>query len=217
MAKKVSHRSCVKKILLLENELARLVHLDKKKDSEIKRIKEQLDIAEKTATYDHLTGLLNRRGGDEVLNKHYSILRRNNCNENDFAVLLLDLDRFKGINDTYGHNVGDLVLKFFGKTLLALLRKDFDTVVRLGGDEFMVVMPKSSRSDAEIVKDKIKLTFAKNLFTSRGLKLCINTSVGIALARKDNGKKYSLKKMIQLADEAMYMDKEKRTGRRKPK
>jgi len=176
----------------------------------IKALEKQIKNLELLVTHDPLTGLLNRRGMDEALAHHFSILSRDTCAKNNFAVLNLDLDRFKGINDTFGHQIGDDVIRFFAKTLTDLLRDDYDVIVRLGGDEFIVILPECNLEQAECVKKKIKDTLATIPFTADGIMLSLRTSIGIATALvPDDFEIRPFKKILALADKAMYEDKEK--------
>jgi len=152
---------------------------------------------------------------EEALAHHFSILSRDTCQKNNFAVLNLDLDRFKDINDTYGHHIGDEVIKYFAVTLKDLLREDYDVISRPSGDEFIVILPESNLEQAECVKRKIKDTLAANPFNADGITLSLRTSVGVATAlTPDDYEIRPFKKILSLADKAMYEDKEKgRTSR----
>lgn len=160
------------------------------------------------STHDELTGLLNLRGGNQIMEHHHSGLMRDPCERNNFAVLNLDLNRFKGINDKYGHKTGDQVLKFFGEILTKNLNRGQDVVIRVGGDEFVVFLPECSLLQAEAVKAKIKNALLAEPFESNGLKLSLRTSVGIATALTENGGVLSLDQVHRVADNAMYADKE---------
>ena len=163
---------------------------------------------ERLSTHDPLTGLLNRRGGEEVLNHHYSILARDNCEKNNFAVLNLDLDRFKPINDKFGHEVGDQVLKFFGKILHKSLRvHGHDAVVRNGGDEFTIILPGCTHDGAINVKQKIKCALADEHFKNGEVALSLRTSIGVAMARRQDGEVLLLDELLRNADASMYKDK----------
>ncbi|MBI5077918.1 MAG: GGDEF domain-containing protein [Candidatus Yonathbacteria bacterium] len=177
--------------------------------SRINALEEQARYLMRLSTHDPLTGLLNRRGGDEVLAHHFSMLSRNNCEKNDFAVLDLDLDRFSGINDKYGHSVGDQVLVFFTKVLVGILRNnEHDIVVRLGGDEFRIILPECSFEHGEIVKTKIKDALMATAFEVSGIKLSLRTSVGVATARTPRSNEVrQIEEILKLADKAMYEDK----------
>lgn len=175
----------------------------------IRALERRIKYLERLSTHDPLTGLLNRRGMDEALAHRFSILSRDKCAKNNFAVLNLDLDRFKGINDTYGHLVGDEVIKFFATTLSVLLRDDYDVIVRLGGDEFIVILPECNLKQAQYVKEKIKGTLIGNPFITDGITLSLRTSIGIATAlTPEDYEIRPFKKILALADKAMYEDKE---------
>ncbi len=149
------------------------------------------------AKHDHLTGLLNRTQFENMLN--YSIER---CERNNkkFALMYIDLDRFKEINDTYGHNFGDLMLKKTSSRLLDTLRKE-DIISRVGGDEFNVII--------ENIKDDVDaLAIAEKLNKKINEKMTINNvvfhpsfSIGIALY-PNHGK--NSEDLIKNADAAMY-------------
>lgn len=167
------------------------------------------------ATRDPLTGLLNRRGGSEILEHHHTFLVRSKSAKNNFAVLNLDLNRFKGINDKYGHETGDLVLKFFGEILTKKLRgHEHDIIVRAGGDEFLVILPGATLDQAKTVKQKIKNLLHEEPFKGNGLTLILYSSIGIAMAMTEEGEILPLGEILKLADVDMYIDKdiEHKTG-----
>jgi diguanylate cyclase (GGDEF)-like protein/PAS domain S-box-containing protein len=154
------------------------------------------------AYHDALTGLPNRMLFNDRLNVAMSIAQRNNKR---FAVMMLDLDKFKTINDTLGHDVGDQLLQSVGNRLRGRLRKS-DTVARMGGDEFMLLLPEiNQREDAEVIAKKIVDSFQR-AFALGGHELKITTSIGIAVY-PDSGLDFdTLKKN---ADIAMYKAKER--------
>ncbi|WP_028857133.1 GGDEF domain-containing protein [Psychrilyobacter atlanticus] len=160
---------------------------------------------EKFANYDCLTGLLNRRIGLELLNKSI-----NECkNKTSFlSVVLMDIDYFKQINDTYGHNFGDQVLKKISQILKDNLREN-DIIFRYGGEEFIYVLPNTSKEKAFFISERIR----KNIFTifsDYDLKIQkgISASFGISLF-PNNGT--TINQLINKADSAMY--KIKKNGR----
>ncbi|HAT68441.1 MAG TPA: hypothetical protein DCS20_02385 [Candidatus Yonathbacteria bacterium] len=185
-------------------------------NAKIKVLERRIKHLERLTTHDSLTELLNRRGMDEALARYFSILSRDTCGKNNFAILNLDLDRFKGINDTYGHQIGDAVIKFFAETLVETLRS-YDIAVRLGGDEFVVILPECNFEQAERVKAKIKDTLAANPFTLGALTLSLRTSIGVATALNlENQEVRSLETILDLADKAMYEDKKNGRSQRNP-
>ena len=167
------------------------------------------------ATRDELTGLWNKRGGDDLLKHHYAILQRNFCRKNGFALLYIDVDRFKGINDKYGHHMGDMALKFVAELLAKIVRGDgYDTVIRWSGDEFGIILPHSDFQKAEIVKKKIKDALLVTFFEAEGVRLSLRVSIGIATSLEEHeegpGSIRSLEYILRLADGNMYEQKPKK-------
>lgn len=157
---------------------------------------------EREALYDALTGLPNRRYFMRLLKEASS---RTYEDGNGIALLFLDLDGFKTINDTHGHEFGDKVLSRFAKTLQDCVRNS-DHVCRLAGDEFTVILNnlKNPLPDARSVAQKI-IERTKAMGAIDGTELSCSTSVGIALS--DSRCPHSDKALLKLADEAMYKAK----------
>lgn len=152
---------------------------------------------EHLAHHDTLTGLPNRvkfwaLGGEAI--------RRARFNSSELALLFVDLDRFKTINDSLGHHVGDSLLKLAAERLRGCLRHD-DVLARLSGDEFIVLIENLiQREDAERVARAIKTAFAEP-FDCRGHKIFVSTSIGIASFPVDGT---DIQTVIESADAAMY-------------
>jgi len=167
-------------------------------------ITERKELEEKLAemaTHDHLTGLPNRLLLSDRLAVGLAQARRNNTS---LAVMMLDLDKFKTVNDTFGHGVGDEVLKAAGGRLIALVRRS-DTVARMGGDEFVVLLPQIAKTeDAVRVAQKILETF-REPFVVGAFQIFITTSVGIAIYPEDGE---DIETLFRNADTAMYWAKE---------
>jgi diguanylate cyclase (GGDEF)-like protein len=154
------------------------------------------------AYHDALTGLPNRLLFNDRMNVSMSAAQRNNKR---FAVMMLDLDKFKHINDSMGHSIGDQLLQSVGNRLRGRLRKS-DTVARMGGDEFMLLLPEiNQREDAEIIAKKIVDSFQRPFILGNN-DLKVTTSIGIAVYPDDGADFDTLKKS---ADIAMYKAKEK--------
>ena len=153
--------------------------------------------AQHLADHDPLTGLPNRRLLEDRLTQALAASQRN---RKQTAVVFVDLDRFKNINDTLGHSAGDLVLKEVAERLMKQLRV-VDTVCRMGGDEFVVVLPEIKRaSDAANVAAKILETMS-HPFTVASRELNLMASIGISVFPDDGRDAESL---IRNADAAMY-------------
>ncbi len=157
------------------------------------------------ATHDSLTGLPNRALFIDRLQQATIVARRENSL---FAVLILDMDRFKEVNDTLGHYNGDRLLKQVGLRLSGALRES-DTLARIGGDEFGFILPKlkESKNLAKIIK-KIKMSLA-GPFALENLSLDVQVSIGATLFPA-NG--MDADTLIQRADVAMYVAKQNKSG-----
>ena len=153
------------------------------------------------AYHDGLTGLPNRALFQDRVNLALARARRDRLG---LAVMVLDLDEFKAVNDTLGHQAGDLLLRAVGKRLSGLLR-EVDTVARMGGDEFVILLSSlQKREDASLVARKIVETFQKPVDLG-GRPVSVTTSVGIALFPQDGE---DIDTLIRHADAAMYRVKE---------
>ena len=137
----------------------------------LKRTLTELDFH---AKQDPLTGLNNRRYFNEFLEKEIERSKRHN---HEFCILLLDLDNFKEINDSYGHLCGDEALKSIAKILMNKIRRG-DTITRLGGDEFAIVLPETNMKGAHFVAEEIKTTIETHQF-SESHTIHITTSIGL--------------------------------------
>lgn len=154
------------------------------------------------STHDVLTGLPNRRLIHERLN---SILQRTLRNKMNVALLFIDLDGFKLINDTYGHETGDVLLKTVSDRLLNQVRPG-DTVGRLAGDEFIVLCEQIEKPEL-IVNLAIRINDAlRRCVEFNGLNLFVTASIGIVIG---HGDQYSADEMLRSADTAMYAMKQK--------
>ena len=153
------------------------------------------------ATHDFLTGLPNRFLFQDRL---FQVLARARREKEKAALFFIDLNDFKSINDNYGHTVGDMILKE-AATLLTSTVREMDTVCRLGGDEFTVVLPSvKDANDAISVADRIIRAFERP-FESVAGGVILSLSVGMALF-PDHGN--TVEELLKLADEAMYRAKE---------
>ncbi len=155
------------------------------------------------ARIDSLTGTPNRTGADELLKRQ---LQRAAETGGSFAILFLDLDRFKDINDTHGHSAGDELLTQVTSRLSAHLRQD-DMLARVGGDEFMATLPGANLDTAQQTAERLINSFSEP-FQVHGKKLQASCSIGAAVFPAHGNSREDL---IKCADTAMY--EAKRAGR----
>jgi diguanylate cyclase (GGDEF)-like protein len=169
-----------------------------------RRLRRQAEENERLALHDHLTGLPNRT---LFLDRVDHALRGSGRNGGGVAVLLMDLDRFKEVNDTLGHHCGDLMLKELARRLSAVVRPS-DTVARLGGDEFALLVPNLAEPDAGIALAERISRALQDPFVVDGLPLEAEASVGIAVYPVHGE---DVETLLQRADVAMYVAKETKT------
>ncbi len=153
------------------------------------------------AYFDTLTKLPNRR---MLMEKLTQTLSQSEHYQRKFALFFLDLDHFKQINDTLGHDAGDIILKEAASRLLSCVQSS-DTVSRLGGDEFVIILTEiSGAHDAEMLAEKILNKFSEPIDVN-GSELFIGTSIGIAVHVGDT--KTTMRELMKSADSAMYESK----------
>jgi len=174
-------------------------------EDKIQQLEMDLEISKKESTSDHLTGLLTRRAYDAEIKKFEDNFTRDNEN---YALVFFDLDFFKKVNDDYGHDCGDLVLKTFAHILQKLTRKT-DILGRFGGEEFIAAI--KYKDEEELVKylTRVKQLVTTNKFKYKDIRLNVTFSAGVELRSAHNNYSDTIKK----ADELLYKAKE--TGRNK--
>jgi len=166
-------------------------------------LKEQLHESKQKMLRDPLTGLPNRMAFEERITLEINRCKRNNEN---ICIAMWDLDHFKKVNDTYGHDAGDRVLKLLAKIINTRVRK-VDMFSRIGGEEFVLLMPDTSLDNALSLNDQLRDSLANSGFNYDGTPCPITASVGIArIEEYDNSES-----VMRKADEALY--KSKREGR----
>lgn len=154
---------------------------------------------EKRAMTDPLTQLANRRRFEEVLEIELERVRRYGTY---LGLVLIDVDNFKTINDTYGHEAGDKVLRSLGEILKRNCRT-CDTPARIGGDEFAIIMPNTSPRGAQRAVERIKEAL-KDFNEQRRLPFALEVSIGLSHSG------VSLDDLVSLADTAMYAEKQRK-------
>ncbi|MBN2808206.1 MAG: diguanylate cyclase [Deltaproteobacteria bacterium] len=167
----------------------------------VKRLQKKMEEVADMATIDELTGLCNRRALFSRLSEEHSRAKRYN---QTFSLLLIDIDDFKNVNDEYGHQVGDGILKGLGSFLRQNLR-DSDFPARFGGEEFICLLPSIDIDQAVQAGNKIIKMLAQSTLTSRktGVTLQITVSIGVANFAADD----DVDSLIKRADDALYLAK----------
>jgi diguanylate cyclase (GGDEF)-like protein len=152
---------------------------------------------EAMATTDGLTGLLNHRVFQEKLSAE---LRRQNRISGPVSLILTDIDHFKKVNDTYGHPVGDLVLKGVSKIIRATAR-DIDIPARYGGEEFAVILPGTDSAGTKHIAERLRKAVMNKTFSADGRSFAVTISLGMATSPSDAKAKEAL---LEKADQALY-------------
>ena len=156
----------------------------------------------KRAITDDLTQLFTRQHIDEGLALEIQNAQLHNQN---LSILILDLDRFKEVNDTFGHTTGDLVLQSVSTVLKNHIR-DCDMAGRFGGEEFIVILPNTDIEKAQELSERIRLAIEKNSLMKDGQKIQVTISIGAASYQSNHGDKALL--LLEDADKALYQAKE---------
>ncbi len=173
------------------------------------KLKQELDEAtkyseelEKKLNQDQLTGAFNRRAYDKRIEDEMERFLRY---KTPFSFLLIDADKFKLINDNYGHAIGDKCLQEIIKRTLPLLRKN-DMLARYGGEEFVVIMPETDSKGAKIAAEKIRQTIEKIEFVYKKKKVKVTVSIGVSQTREGD---INHQQIFERSDVAVYQAKEK--------
>lgn len=171
-----------------------------------RRLVESNLVLEELASTDHLTGVANRRAFEIMLEREMSLTRRYGV---PMACAIFDLDKFKMINDTYGHDAGDAVLVEVVRRIKENLR-DGDVIGRLGGEEFGMILPKMPVDEVLSAFDRYRAIVAERPVVHEGVEIPITASIGVA---EYTGNKEDKLALLKRADECLYEAKE--TGRNK--
>ena len=160
---------------------------------------------ETLAQTDELTKIPNRRQFMKLFEKYFDVAKRN---ETPLVLLALDIDWFKTINDNYGHDIGDEVLKLFTKTVEKSLRKS-DVFARIGGEEFSILLQNTDLMHSRLLAEKLcKEVEGTPYILEDGTKIIFTLSIGVS---EMNEKHNNLPDLLKSADKALY--KAKREGR----
>lgn len=184
-------------ITRLNNEQANLQRELAKKNAELEHL---YALAQKAAVTDSLTEVFNRRGFFDLCEREFERARRY---KRPVSIIMFDLDHFKKLNDTYGHAVGDFVLRETAQRCFHSLRK-VDVIGRYGGEEFVILLPETLLENACLVAERLR-TLANEPLTTDGKTLTVSISLGVA---QHTGDAADLDTLLRNADVALYQAKE---------
>jgi diguanylate cyclase len=166
---------------------------------EIAKLHQELDRVSTQARHDPLTGALNRRGLEEALEKEISTVRRK---DTPLSIAMLDIDNFKALNDSKGHETGDVALTHLATIARECMRPQ-DTLARFGGEEFVILLPDTPLDKGVEAMTRLQRELTKRFFLAGTEKMLITFSAGVAqLANEEHGMDG-----IRRADQAMYLAK----------
>lgn len=193
------------KVFIKLNEQAKIIE-EKTKALEEKIV--QLELTEKKLNrlirIDELTGVYNRRAFEEIFDLEWARTIRSN---GYFSALMIDIDNFKIFNDTYGHLVGDECLKNIAKIIEKTLRRITDKVARLGGEEFVVLLPETDSKGAELIAEEIRKNIEYLEIVNEGVETSEFVTVSIGISSVKPTRFMEKKGFIDCADKALYTAK----------
>ncbi len=187
----------------LNDKNSEILELNKK----INTLEESLKVSEKKSKIDYLTKTLTKRAFDDELDRFEAIFQRHGS---EYAIVFLDIDHFKHINDTYGHDAGDKILSTIGKILNNNTRGE-DVVGRFGGEEFVALLPSSTKDGATTYAEHIRKSVESSRFIYKNQKIEVTISSGVALRSQNE----SMKDTVNKADLLLY--EAKKSGRNRVK
>ncbi|MBV8779924.1 MAG: GGDEF domain-containing protein, partial [Phycisphaerae bacterium] len=166
------------------------------------QLEESLQRVEQMAATDPLTGLYNRRHFGKVIEQLFAEAQRY---EKDLSCVMIDLDGYKQLNDSYGHQIGDQLLVTAGKVISANMRR-MDVAARYGGDEFVLLLPHASCNEAKIVAGRIRDEFKAASGTV--LKRPIGISMSVGIGSLSMSRPAAADQLVAMADAALYAAKD---------
>jgi diguanylate cyclase len=165
----------------------------------MEKLQEELQQLSEVVRIDQLTGVLNRRGMDEAFSTEIARYRRSG---ELLSIALLDIDNFKMLNDQHGHAAGDSALKHLAGVVKRAVRPT-DIVTRMGGEEFVVILPNTNLEEAVVTMSRLQRALTKEYFLGNNQKLLITFSAGVALFKTED----DVNSILARADQAMYLAK----------
>jgi diguanylate cyclase (GGDEF)-like protein len=164
----------------------------------MKKVQETLTLL---ATMDSLSGLYNRVEFTKLAQRELCLAKIDN---EDLSILMIDIDKFKDINDSFGHAAGDEVIREMGQIIMSSFRKT-DFAGRLGGDEFVVLLKNAAPAEANRIAEKLRKTVSKTKVLYGEQEISLTISVGVASLSADNNS--DIENILKQADDALYKAK----------
>ncbi len=184
----------------LKKENQKLTQELKKYHTDVLKLQKELVAARSEAELDFLTGLVNRRRFERAV---LEMINEYQTRGYPFSLILMDIDNFKKINDTYGHPAGDNVLKEIALILKTFLRAN-NISARIGGEEFAILVPGASAKEGEVVAKRLKKAIENRVFTTPKEEIRLTASFGVTGVKKDD----TLETIFDRADKALYRAKQ---------
>jgi diguanylate cyclase len=169
-------------------------------EARIRQLEAELEQVSDLVYQDYLTGALNRRGLEDAFAREFARSERHGT---PLSIALLDVDHFKRLNDTYGHEAGDQALRHLAQVIKAILRPS-DTVARYGGEEFVILFPDTTLEEAVKIMTRLQRELTKRFFLHDNQRILITFSAGVA---QREGRE-SADSLLSRADEALYRAKQ---------
>ncbi len=169
-------------------------------EGKIRKLEQELAQVSEMVHHDQLTGALNRRGMDEAFERE---AKRTERSQTPLCVSLLDIDNFKRLNDTMGHQIGDQALVHLSNVIKEALRPT-DSVARYGGEEFVIILPDVNLEEAALTVERLQRELTKKYFLHENDKVLVTFSAGVAQRQPEE----SQEEVIGRADKAMYQAKQ---------
>ncbi len=189
----------IEELQLIRKQNEQLKEKLEESNKQIKKLTKELEETRKEAMTDFLTQVANRASFDRAISDMVQDFYNRNY---PFALLMLDIDNFKKINDTYGHQAGDYVLRELARVIKEQLRAR-DLIARYGGEEFAVLLPGVTFSQAIRIAERIRKAVEKHLFRYEGKDIPVTVSVGLAVMREGLDET----SIVEKADQALYLAK----------
>lgn len=184
-------------------QLTRLIKINDRQQSKLSQAN---TILEKHSKYDELTSICNRRMFNEMYDREW---RRCIRYKHPISIILFDIDHFKNVNDAYGHQAGDEILKLTARRIERVARRVGDLAARYGGEEFILLLPDTSRMGAFKMAEEIRMDIARMKVSYDEHMMSVTVSAGLATMVPDMD--HEPEKLIKRSDDALYLAK--RTGR----